>query len=130
MVCIGPDDNGKFHPEAVRQLEAVGDWLKINGKGIYETRARDIWKEDNLKFTRSKDNKTVYAFVEKFPKDELTIKSVTPKPNSKIRLFGYEKPLQWSQSENGIKIVIPEELQDEKKRPCEFAWGFEFEVNG
>ncbi|MDR1486079.1 MAG: alpha-L-fucosidase, partial [Planctomycetaceae bacterium] len=61
MVCIGPDANGKFHPEAVKQLEAVGQWLKVNGKGIYETRPRDIWKEGELKFTRSKDNKTVYA---------------------------------------------------------------------
>ncbi|MDR0705046.1 MAG: hypothetical protein LBF88_08660, partial [Planctomycetaceae bacterium] len=79
---------------------------------------------------RSKDNKTVYAFIEQFPKNELIIKSVTPKPNSVIRLFGYEKQLQWTTTDNGIKITIPDELQDPKNRPCEFAWGFEFEVDG
>jgi alpha-L-fucosidase len=130
MVCIGPDANGKFHPEAIKQLEAVGRWLKVNGKGIYETRACAVWKENNLKFTRSKDNKTVYAFTEKFPKDELTVKSVAPKPNSAIRLFGWEKPLRWTRTDAGIKITIPEELQDPKNRPCEYAWGFEFEVEG
>jgi alpha-L-fucosidase len=129
MVCIGPDANGKFHPEAVRQLEAVGEWLKVNGKGIYETRARDIWNEDGLKFTRSKDRKTVYAFVDKFPEKELTVKSVTPKPNSKVRLFGYKKPLQWTKTDNGVKIIIPKELQDSKNLPCEYAWGFEFETD-
>jgi alpha-L-fucosidase len=129
MVSIGPDSNGKFHPEAVKQIEAVGEWLKVNGKGIYETRQRDIWKEDNLKFTRSKDNKTIYAFVDKFPEKELTIKSVTPKPNSVVRLFGYKKPLQWTTTDNGIKIIIPQELQEQKNRPCEYAWGFEFEVD-
>jgi alpha-L-fucosidase len=130
MVCLGPDEKGNFHPKAKEQLEAVGQWLKVNGKGIYETRVRDIWKEDNLKFTRSKDNKTVYAFFEQFPKDELIIKSVVPKPNSAIRLFGYKKPLQWTTTDNGIKITIPEELQEPKNRPCEYAWGLEFEVNG
>jgi alpha-L-fucosidase len=128
MVCLGPDCNGKFHPEAVRQLEAVGDWLRVNGKGIYETRARDVWHEDNLKFTCSKDHKTVYAFIEQFPQKELTLRSVTPKKRSKVRLFGYDKPLKWTQTDNGVKIVIPEELQDPKNRPCEFAWGLEFEV--
>jgi alpha-L-fucosidase len=130
MVSIGPDATGNFHPTAIKQLEEVGDWLKVNGRGIYETRARDIWKEGGLKFTRSKDNKTVYAFVEKFPKGELTVKSVVPKPNSAIRLFGYEKPLRWTQTGNGVKIEIPEELQDPKNRPCKHAWGLEFEVGG
>jgi alpha-L-fucosidase len=130
MVCLGPDEKGNFHPKAKEQLEAVGDWLRVNGKGIYETRARDVWQEDNLKFTRSKDHKTVYAFIEQFPQKELTIKSVTPKKKSKVRLFGYDKPLKWTQTANGVKIVIPEELQDPKNRPCEFAWGLEFEVDG
>ncbi|MDR0705915.1 MAG: hypothetical protein LBF88_13155 [Planctomycetaceae bacterium] len=65
--------------------------------------------------------KTVYAFIEQFPKDELIIKSVPPKPNSIIRLLYYEKPLSWTQTDNGIKITLPEELQEIKNRPCEFA---------
>jgi alpha-L-fucosidase len=128
MVCIGPDDNGKFHPTAVKQIEDVGKWLKINGNGIYETRPRDIWKEDNLKFTRSKDHKTVYAFTEKFPEKELIVKSVTPKTDSKIYLLGYNKPLQWTTTDQGITITIPDELQKPENRPCEHAWCFRFEI--
>jgi alpha-L-fucosidase len=128
MVCIGPDDNGKFHPTAVKQIEDVGKWLKINGNGIYETRPRDIWKEDHLKFTRSKDHKTVYAFTEKFPEKELIVKSITPKAGSKIYLLGYNKPLQWTVNDQGITITIPDELQKPENRPCEHAWGFRFEI--
>jgi hypothetical protein len=51
----------------------------------------------------------------------LTIKPITPKPNSVVRLFDYEKPLQWTITDNGIKIIIPEELQEQKNRPCEYA---------
>ena len=38
MVGIGPDDTGWFHPEAIKELEAVGDWILVNGEGIFETR--------------------------------------------------------------------------------------------
>ncbi|MDR3232890.1 MAG: alpha-L-fucosidase [Planctomycetaceae bacterium] len=127
MVCIGPDAKGKFHPTAVKQLEEVGDWLKVNGQGIYETRSREVWKENrkegNIKFTRSKDNKTVYAFVEKFPEKELAIESVNVKDGSEVRLLGYDKVLQWHKADKGIVITIPDGLQ----RPCNYAWAFRLE---
>ncbi|MDR3232060.1 MAG: alpha-L-fucosidase [Planctomycetaceae bacterium] len=130
MVCIGPDAKGKFHPAAVEQLEDVGRWLKVNGKGIYETRDCEIWKEGgkegNIKFTRSKDNKMVYAFVSKFPEKELTIESLTPRAGSEVRLLGYDKPLEWRKADGkGIIVTIPDGLQ----LPCDYAWCFRFEMN-
>jgi alpha-L-fucosidase len=128
MVCIGPDEKGNFHPEAVRQLEAVGEWLKVNGEGIYETRVRDVWQSGDIRFTRSKDNKWVYAFVETFPDRELIIPSVTPKKKSKVRLLGYNKALKWQPtSDGGIKVEIPDALQSPENRPCEYAWAFRIE---
>jgi alpha-L-fucosidase len=41
MVGIGPDGDGRFHPTAISQLREVGDWLNVNGDGVYATRARD-----------------------------------------------------------------------------------------
>jgi alpha-L-fucosidase len=82
MICLSPDSKGNFHPKAKERLEAVGEWLKVNGEGIYETRARDVWDSGKIRFTRSKDNKRVYAFVETFPGRELIIPSVTPKKKS------------------------------------------------
>jgi alpha-L-fucosidase len=136
MVCIGPDEKGKFHPKAVEQLDEVGRWLKVNGKGIYETREREVWKENrkegNIKFTRSKDSKTVYAFVEKFPEKELAIESLTPKDGSEVRLLGYDKALEWRKADDtsggkGIIVTIPDELQSPEKRPCNYAWTFKLE---
>jgi alpha-L-fucosidase len=127
MVCVGPDEFGKFHPEAVRQLEAVGEWLRVNGEGIYETRARDVWQAGDIRFTRSKDNKRVYAFVEKFPEKELIIPSVTPKKKSRVYLLGYDKPLKWNLTgDGGVRIEIPDVLQSPENRPCEYAWAFKF----
>ncbi|MDR3267199.1 MAG: alpha-L-fucosidase, partial [Tannerella sp.] len=103
MVCLGPDEFGKFHPKAVEQLEEVGRWLKVNGKGIYETRLRDVWKEGDIWFTRSKDSKQVYAFVNKFPEKELIIQSVTPKKGSKVYLFWLQKSPEMDTDRAGRK---------------------------
>ncbi|GHT38977.1 alpha-L-fucosidase [Bacteroidia bacterium] len=124
MVCVGPDQTGKFHPTAMQQIEETGKWLKINGEGIYETRAREVWKENDIYFTRTKDHRKVFAFTEKWPGTEILIPSVNPKKGSQIYLFGYKKPLKWSQTSEGVKVIIPEELQVPENRPCEHAWGF------
>ena len=38
MLNIGPQADGSFHPDAKKQLYAVGDWLKVNGEAIYGSR--------------------------------------------------------------------------------------------
>ena len=38
LLNVGPYADGSFHPDAVRILEEIGDWLALNGEAIYETR--------------------------------------------------------------------------------------------
>jgi alpha-L-fucosidase len=129
MVCVGPDETGKFHPVAVKQLEEVGDWLRINGEGIYETRECSRWKENEVWFTRSKNSKRVYAFVQKWTSEKtLLIPSVTPRKGSRVHMFGYKKPLKWTQTEQGVRLEIPAELQSPENLPCQHAWGFKFDL--
>ncbi len=35
LLNIGPRTDGSFHPDAVREIEAVGDWLRVCGEAIY-----------------------------------------------------------------------------------------------
>ena len=134
MVCIGPDAKGNFHPVAVKQLEEVGNWLKVNSRGIYETRGRVRWSEDigndkknRVHYTRTKDGKKEFAFIQKWPGRELVLKKMSPKPGSVVRMLGVEEPLKWVPlSNDSMKIEIPEKLQDPANRPCQHAWGFEF----
>ncbi len=132
MVGVGPDANGNFHPQAIEDLKAAGAWLKINGEGIYATRARngDLWHEGaDLRFTRSKDNRTVYAFALKNPGAELAIHSVRPKTGSDIILLGHTKPLPWTYSDSaGLVIDFPADLPSDPKDPAAFAYGLKIEL--
>jgi alpha-L-fucosidase len=128
MVGIGPDGDGRFHPTAISQLKEVGDWLKVNGAGIYSTRERagELWSEGaDLRFTRTKDNKTVYAFTLKWPGDKLLLRSVRPAKGSAIRMLGMSEPLKWSVSGDAVEVQLPPGMQDESRRPCHFAWAFQ-----
>ncbi len=134
MVGIGPDGNGEFHPEAYRQLRAVGRWLKINSEAIYATRAREgaLWSEgETIRFTRTKDKRFVYAITTEWQGKTLMLGKVKPRSGSAVFMLGYPEPLEWTQgSDDRIRVAIPDNLQDASHRPCEFAWTFKIEAEG
>jgi alpha-L-fucosidase len=132
MVGIGPNPEGAWHPAVVEQLSAVGDWLRVNGEAIYETRERegDLWREgESLRFTRTKDGRTVYIHALEWPGSSLEFSSLAPAPDSPITLLGDGRPLSWQRSSSGAVVVdLPSDLQDSARRPCEHAYVFKCEV--
>jgi alpha-L-fucosidase len=128
QVGVGPDSSGRFHPTAVEQLKQVGAWLRVCGAGIYDTRPREgeLWHQgEDLRFTRTKDNRTVHCFALQWPGKTLALQSLRPIPGTKISMFGYPEPMQWVfDPAAGLKIEIPEALQAESNRPNEYAWGW------
>jgi alpha-L-fucosidase len=131
MVGVGPGPDGTFHPKTIENLQTAGVWLKINGEGIYATRAReeDLWHEgDEIRYTQSKDHQTIYAFSLHWPGKTLTLKTVQPKAGSPIFLFGHEKPLAWTYSAGtGTVIQMPDELQNPASQNNFFVCGFKIQ---
>ena len=65
------------------------------------------------------------CFALSWPGRKLSLTSVVPRPGSRVYLLGYAKPLAWRvDSGAGLVIDLPEEVQDESRRPCRFAWAF------
>jgi alpha-L-fucosidase len=126
MIGVGPSSHGEFHSEALRQMKATGVWLKVNGEAIYATRPRDgaLWAEgDTIRYTRTKDRRTVYALFTEWPGSRLRLTSVRPKRGSYVQLLGVKEPLSWNfDGAQGTAVELAESLQQPGNRPCEFAW--------
>jgi alpha-L-fucosidase len=118
----GPQASGVYPEYILRRLRALGAWLKVNGEAIYATRVLPPYQEGNVCYTRSKDAKFAYAVCKQWPGTSLTLKAVRAEENAKIYLLGVAEPLAWKQDEQGLTILLPEALQDEKARPCRDAW--------
>jgi len=79
----------------------------------------------DIRFTRTKDKRTIYAFALRWPGERLLLSSVRPSEGSVIQMLGADVPLKWTLQDAGVEVQIPPGLQDESRRPCRFAWGFQ-----
>jgi alpha-L-fucosidase len=110
MVGIGPDGNGRFHPEAMRQLEEVGAWLRRNGEGIWDTKERPGtgWKQgEHIRFTQSTDDRFVYAHFLRKPEGAVRLDLPAPKAGATITLLGTGDSLPWRAEGDGLRFEFP-----------------------
>ena len=63
-----------------------------------------------------------YAICMRWPGKSLTLKGVRAAQNATITMLGVAQPLAWQQNEQELTITIPDALQNEQARPCEYAW--------
>lgn len=124
LLIVNLDAQGALPEIQEKRLKDIGRWLKINGEGIYYTRAYSTPVEENIHYTRSKDNKTIYAISTEWPGRKLQLVSVKPAKHSEIYMLGVEKPLKWNHKNGITTITIPESLQEVSNRPCDFAYTF------
>ena len=128
MVGVGPDELGEWHPSVHENFAWAGSWLKVNGEGIYATRPRagDLWHEGDTvrNTTRSKDERTTYAFSMGWPGKTMTLTSVAPVAGSEIHMLGIAAPLAWRLEAGSLVIDIPAKLQEEVNRPCREVFCF------
>ena len=110
LVNNGPMGNGKLDPEAVRIYGVMGEWLKVNGESIYETRRNPLaerpeWGDISV----SKDGKSLYLHVLKWPESgSITVNGLTTPATSAAFLANGTKA-DFAQEGNGLKIHLPEQ---------------------
>jgi alpha-L-fucosidase len=124
LLIVNLDGQGALPKVQEDRLRDIGKWIKVNGEGIYATRTFDVYREDNIRYTRSKDNTTVYAISLEWPGKELKLKSVQPAAKSQIYMLGYDQPLKWTYKNGVTTVTIPSKLQKAENRPCERAYTF------
>jgi len=76
LLNIGPKADGTIPEEQVKRLLALGDWLTINGEGIYETRCSrrvSVIQENGLEFYYTKKDKDLYFFIDGLKEGQQTV---------------------------------------------------------
>jgi alpha-L-fucosidase len=147
MLSVPLQRDGTPDADEIKVVSDIGAWLKVNGEAIYKTRPWKIYGEgpsttasergqfdgqrdtsskpftaEDIRFTQSKNRKTLYAIVLAFPADgKVTIKSLASNsPNwpgkiGSVRMLGGKK-LKFTRDANGLTVTLPE------KKPCEIAF--------
>ena len=112
LLNIGPGPDGELDSAAYARLKELGDWMKINGDAIYNTRSATSFGEgDHIRFTRSKDGKTQYVFLFDFPKDKIVIHKIPFTKSTTVQMMGSPIKLKWKNTETGVEILIPAQMK-------------------
>ncbi|MHA1534455.1 MAG: alpha-L-fucosidase [Promethearchaeota archaeon] len=114
LLNIGPMPDGTIPDIQKKVLIGMGQWLEINGEGIYGTRP---WERaegntlDNLEIRFTHKNELLYIHLLNNPIGKiLKILALRIPQNSKIKLLGYDRQLKWEQDQEDLIINIPENL--------------------
>lgn len=128
LLNVGPTAEGLIPQKSIDRLKDMGKWLDINGEAVYKTVRAPHYKEGKeLRFTAAKDDETLYAIALAWPGSQLDLRYYKADKNTEVELLGYDKSLNWhNDPAKGLIIEIPDELQNEKKRPCQYAYVFKF----
>lgn len=117
LLGVGPTAKGIIEKEAVERLEKVGEWLKVNGEGIYNTRTTPNYNSGNTWFTANKDGKKLYA-IYSLPESEMLPSTIewegnAPKKGSKMTLLQNNKSLKWKTVGDKTIVTLPKKLKQE-----------------
>ncbi|WP_020530262.1 alpha-L-fucosidase [Flexithrix dorotheae] len=147
LLNVGPKADGTIPENQKMVLKEIGDWLKINGEAIYETRPWEIFGEgptevatghhtegknkdltsEDFRFT-TKDG-ALYAICMDWPEGEkVSIKSLAKgaphakKKIKKVSMLGSKEKVGFEQTKEGLDLAMP--ANQEGKYACVFKIEF------
>jgi len=115
LLNIGPKSDGTIPDIMSDRLFEIGNWLEINGDAIYGTTPNRIFQSNGIKFTLSKDRKTLFAFVEKFQEKTLKIRGVNATGEKHIQCLGSDQALEWENKGSDLIMQVTNSFIDDLK---------------
>jgi alpha-L-fucosidase len=113
LLNIGPAPDGTLDTEAYDRLEKIGQWMKVNGEAIYATRPFEVFSQgDRIRFTRSKDNETLYVFLFDFPEEPVRIERAGSRDVGRVTLMANQRSLRFEKKGEDLEVSIPARMKD------------------
>lgn len=111
LLDVGPKEDGTIPAEQLEILKEFGRWTSKHEEAIYGTRAGI--SQDNFfgPSALSKDNKTLYLYLDHTPKKDILVKGLASKIKG-IRVVGSEQPLDYSEQDGFLSIDVPASVID------------------
>lgn len=152
LLNVAPRADGSFPEGQKALLKAIGDWLKVNGEAIYATRpwkfhgegphlfdrGRGLGKikqdqiaftAEDIRYTRSKDGKTLYAILLGLPAERVTLTAVQVDEvgdGAAVTLLGRDGPLRFDVNAKK-QLVVDTSAVDSDSAPCDYAYSLKLE---
>lgn len=110
LLNIGPDKDGHVRPDVAIRMREIGAWLKENEEAVYKTRGGPFEPVDHVYGATYRENRIFLHILdtEKFAEEILP---ALPYTILNCSLKG--ETLSFTQSEDGIRIVLPANLKKE-----------------
>lgn len=136
LLNIGPKPDGELPIEQEERLREVALWMQVNQECIYGVRPWVITNEQDVWFTKAKDQDTLYAIVKQQPRwvrgqwRDFVLKSVSAGTDTEVSVLGQNgrvleyrpdvKPAPtFKQEDDGLHIhaMFTQRLQDNSRWP-------------
>ncbi|MBL8987001.1 MAG: alpha-L-fucosidase [Gemmatimonadetes bacterium] len=109
LLDLGPRPDGSIPELQLERLNALGDWLQVNGDGIFGTRP---WRQptgttvDGLPIRYTRKGRTLFAFLMSPAGASVVLPDLRGLEFSRVRQLGSRRPLRFAKTETGLSVTL------------------------